>query len=372
MTANQSAASPANSPSATDTKGSSKRGRIIAILILLAAISVAARMWWRSHHFEETDNAYLAAHVSAVSPRISGIVTKVLVSDNQLVRAGDLLVELDPTDHDVRVDQIKAQIAQADAQIKQIDAQIQQARAEAQSMSAQVIRAQVQLKRAAAEAERHLSLHDRQMKAVSKTELETAIAARDSAAAEVQSYQDQAKAAQAKIAANESSQAVSIAQKKVLATQLRDAELQLHYNQIIAPVSGRIGKKSVEVGSRVQPGQQLLAIVQEGVWVNANFKETQLRGIYPGQKASVRIDAFPGQEFTGQVDSFSPASGAQFSLLPPDNATGNFTKIVQRVPVKVTLQKEDMKTIADRVAPGMSAIVEIDLRQGNPAKPVAH
>lgn len=344
-----------------------RKGRLIFAAILLAALGFGLRMWWRSHNFEETDNAYLAAHVSVVSPRISGVVTKVLVDDNQWVRAGDPLVELDSADQQVKIDQIKAQLAQADEQIRQIDEQLKQSQAEALAAKALVARAEAQRHRSDAEAKRISSLYDAQVKSVSTSEMEAAIAARDSAAAEVQAQEYQAKAAVAKHDAMEAAHAFAVAQKKVLASQLQEAGLQLKYTRIVAPVGGRVGRRNVEVGTRLQAGQQLLAIVQDGVWVNANFKETQLHGLYAGQRANVRIDAFPGEEFTGRVDSFSPASGAQFSLLPPDNATGNFTKIVQRIPVKIVLDPESVKSVAGRLAPGSSAVVEIDLRQGNPA-----
>jgi len=157
---------------------------------------------------------------------------------------------------------------------------------------------------------------------------------------------------------------------KVLQAQLKDAEQQLGYNRIVAPVTGRVGRKSIEVGTRIQPGQQLAAIVQDDVWVTANFKETQLAGIVPGQAVKVEIDALPDHELIGRVDSFSPASGNQFALLPADNATGNFTKIVQRVPVKITFRPEDLRKYAGRLAPGMSTVVEIDLRQKAPQAPV--
>lgn len=345
----------------------SRKGRLILALILLAILAVSGRMWWRSHYFEETDNAYLAAHVSMISPRIAGVVHKVLVADNQLVRAGQPLVELDTADQQVRIAQIKAQIVQADEQIRQIAEQLKQSQAEAQAAQALVARATAQFQRDDAEARRMSALHDVQLKSVSRSELESAVAARDSTAAEVQAQQYQARAASAKSSAVDASRAAVLAQKKVLAAQLHDAELQLQYTRIVAPVSGRIGKKSVEVGTRVQAGQVLLAIVQDGVWVTANFKETQLHGLHPGQEASVRIDAFPDREFSGRIDSFAPGSGAQFSLLPPDNATGNFTKIVQRIPVKVVLDAKDIKALDGRLAPGMSAIVEVDLRQGAPA-----
>ena len=149
----------------------------------------------------------------------------------------------------------------------------------------------------------------------------------------------------------------------MLKVQLADAEQQLAYNRIVAPVGGRIGKRSVEVGQRVQPGQQLTALVQDDVWVTANFKETQLANMHVGQPVHISVDALPGKELTGRVDSFSPASGNQFALLPADNATGNFTKIVQRVPVKITLRPEDIKALSGRLVPGMSVIAEVAIKE---------
>jgi membrane fusion protein (multidrug efflux system) len=354
------------SPPPAAAPGSRRRIAVILAVILLAALVTVGRMWWRSHYFEETDNAYVEGQISIVSPRIAGVVTNVLVADNQLVQAGDRLVELDPADYSVRVDQIKAQFRALDAEVRKIDAQIQEGRAEVQSRHALVDRARVQVGRTAKEAGRQTALYGKEVKAASKAEVDAAVAARDSAEADLSSQEAQVKVAQAKTLASQSARDAAVAQKDVLAAQLRDAELQFGYATIKAPVSGRIGRKSVEIGARVQAGQQLLAIVRDGVWVVANFKEIQLQGLYAGQKARVQIDAFPGQDLAGRIDSLSPASGAQFSLLPPDNATGNFTKIVQRVPVKIAFDPGALGPLANRIAPGMSALVEIDLRQGKP------
>ena len=366
MTHETDPAAPADSPSPDRKGGKRGKGRLMLLAVLVALLAVAGRMAWRSHYFEETDNAYLAAHVSPISARIQGTVQKVLVADNQPVRAGDVLMELDPADQQVRVAQIKAEIARTDEQIRQIDEQVKQAAAEARAAQALVGRAQAQHVRHEAEAQRMKALRNAQLRSVSQSELEAALAARDGAAADVQAQQHLSRAAQAKGDSIAASRAVALAQKNVLAAQLADAELQLRYATVTAPVSGRIGRKNAEVGARVQPGQQLLAIVQDDIWVMANYKETQLRELQAGQQARVRVDAFPGREFVGTIDSLAPASGAQFALLPPDNATGNFTKIVQRIPVKVVLAAKDVQAMGGRLAPGMSAVVEVDLRQGVP------
>ncbi len=344
-----------------------RKALLVFGLFLLAMGAVIAYMGWRSHCFEETDNAYLSAPISTIAPRISGVVRKVLVNDNQLVHAGDPLVELDASEQEIKVAQVRAQLLQADEQIRQMEEQLRQRQAEAQAAQALVGRAQAQLQRHASEAERVSALHAGQLKSVSRLELESAVAARDSASAELLAQQYEVQAARARNGSTEAARSALLAQKNVLAAQLRDAELQLGYTRVTAPVSGRIGRKSVEVGERVQAGQQLLAIVQHERWVTANFKETQLPQLRIGQQARVRIDALPGWYLTGRVDSFSPGSGAQFSLLPPDNATGNFTKIVQRIPVKVLLSPREVEIMGARLAPGMSANVEIDLRQKDQA-----
>ena len=350
-------------PPANAAKGPPKRVLIVVGLIAAAALAAGGRMWYRSHNFVETENAYVTGHVHPVSARIPGVVTKVLFEDNQIIKAGDVLAELDPADQGVKVEQIQAQIASVQQQIVQADAAIQQARAQASAARAQVVQAQANLVRAKQDAERYGQLYNTQMKAVSKAEVDAATAARAGATADVTARRDNASAAQAQIAAATSARGVLEAQVKVLEAQLKDARQQLGYNRIVSPVSGRVGKRSVEVGARVQPGQQLAAIVQDDVWVVANFKETQLPGIVPGQQVNIEVDALPKHELVGRVDSFAPASGNQFALLPADNATGNFTKIVQRVPVKITFAPEDLKKYAGRLVPGMSTVVEIDLRQ---------
>ncbi len=348
---------------AAPVKPANRRVLAVVAIVALAAIAAGGRMWYRGYYFVETDNAYVSGHVHPVSARISGVVTKVLIDDNQLVKEGDVIAELDPFDQHVKVEQIQAQIATAEQQVAQADAQIAQVQAQASAATAQVAQSEAQLVRAKQDADRYGQLYNKQMKAVSKAELDAAVAGRASAVADVAARKDSVSAARAQIVAANSARDVLKAQVTVLRVQLKDAEQQLAYNRILAPVSGRIGKRTIEVGQRVQPGQQLTAIVQENVWVTANFKETQLADLRPGQNVKVTIDAIPGKTLVGQVDSFSPASGAQFALLPADNATGNFTKIVQRVPVKITFKPEDVKALSGRLVPGMSALAEVAVNQ---------
>jgi membrane fusion protein (multidrug efflux system) len=347
--------------------------RVLAIVGVIALISMGliGRMWWRSQNLVETDNAFIAGHVHPLSARIAGVVTKVLVEDNQIVREGEVIAELDPTDQRAKVEQIEAQISSAGQQVLQADAQVAQVRAQASATQAQVGLSEAQLQRAKQDAERYSQLYNTQMKAVSKAELDSANTTRAAAQADLSARHDAVLAAQAQIIVASSARDVIKAQIKVLQVQLKDANQQLAYNRILAPVTGRFGKRNVEVGTRVQAGQQLGAIVEDKVWVVANFKETQLAELRQGQEVKVVIDAMPGQPLIGKLDSFSPASGAQFSLLPADNATGNFTKIVQRVPVKIVLRAEDIKQYAGRLVPGMSALAEVHLHQSDSSKTIA-
>ena len=357
------AAAPVAAPAVAGKNPPNKRVLAVVAVIALAALGAGGRMWYRSHYFVDTENAFVAGHVHPISARIAGVVTRVLVEDNQHVKAGDVIAELDPADQQVRVEQLEAQLASGKQQVLQADAQIAQVRAQAEAARAQVGQAQALALRASQDAERFGQLYNKQMKAVSKAEVDAANAARTAAAADVNARRDTATAAQAQIDAAVSARNVLMAQMKVLLAQLKDARQQVGYSRIVAPVDGRIGRRSVEVGARVQPGQQLVSVVEDKVWVTANFKETQLAGLRPGQAVDLEVDALPDEELVGRLDSFSPASGNQFALLPADNATGNFTKVVQRVPVKITLAPKDVQRLAGRLVPGMSVTAEVDLRQ---------
>lgn len=242
---------------------------------------------------ESTDDAYTTGHIHNISSRVSGTVIAVRVDDNQMVRQGDVLVELDPTDYQVQVDQ---------------------ARADYETAKANLARAQILLATGA----------------VAKQDFDT--------------YESAC---------------------EVAAAKLKDAEDQLAYCTIRAPSDGRIGSKTVETGNRIAAGSALMAVVED-IWVVANYKETQLGDMRPGQPAEITIDAIPGKTFRGYVDSWSPGSGSTFALLPPDDATGNFTKIVQRVPVKIRFDPSSIQGYENRVVPGLSCEPSVLLRGGTP------
>jgi membrane fusion protein (multidrug efflux system) len=291
--------------------------------------------WWDyASSWVATDNAYVSGHVHTVSARIAGTVSEVPVSENQTVEAGTVLARLDPND-------LKVQREKANAALAQAEAQLAQARAQVSHEAAMAGKAQLDFDRA------DKLFHDR-TGAISTQEFDAA--------------QTTLAAANGALDGTKALVLAAEAQVKAAAAQLKDVELQLSYTEILAPTAGRVGRKNVEVGNRVQPGQALLAIVQPEVWVTANFKETQLQRLHPGQKVSLWVDSFPGHKFAGTVESLAPASGAQFALLPPDNATGNFTKIVQRVPVKIVFEQGSVGDFAGRIVPGMSVVVKVNVR----------
>ena len=317
----------------------------LAGVLLLACVFGGYRWWRYTSRWVTTDNAYVSARIHTVSPRVAGTVEAVLVDENQPVAAGALLARLDPRDLEVRRQQALAQVAQARAQLRQAEANIAQARA-------QVSREQARATKAQQDSARAKSLYEGSAGAISRQEF-------DQAQAEAQAADAALAGARSALESAAAAATAAQAQEKVALANQQDAELQLSYTSLVAPAAGRIGKKNLETGNRVQPGQAVLALVEPEAWVTANFKETQLARMKPGQPVKVRVDAFPGRTFSGRLDSLSPASGAQFALLPPDNATGNFTKIVQRVPAKIVLDAASLQDCAERLAPGMSAVVEV-------------
>jgi membrane fusion protein, multidrug efflux system len=335
-------------------RNSRHASRRLLFALLAAAVTTAAawsayRWWEYTCIWVKTDNAFVAAHIHQVSSRVAGTVSEVLIEENQIVTAGQLLARLDARDFEVKRQQALALLAQARAQVQQAQARIDQAQSE-------VTREQVRATKAQQDLERAKQLSEGGNAAISRQEFDTAQALADGAVAGLQSAKSALQSAAAATGAAE-------AQVKVAEANVQEAELQLSYTDIHAPTAGRIGKKNLETGNRVQPGQALLALVQPDVWVTANFKETQLDRVRPGQPVRVRVDALSGGVLTGRVESIAPASGAQFALLPPDNATGNFTKITQRVPVKIIFDRQSASSLEGFLVPGLSVIAEVKVRE---------
>jgi membrane fusion protein, multidrug efflux system len=387
-------------------------------LALLLVFGVRYLMW--SAHHEETDDAYLEAHLHPISARVTDTVQQVLIDDNQHVLEGQTLIILDPNDYKVRLEQAKAALDEAGRQtdtaeaairstsqsataqtteavgtIGEAKASIQASKAAVTAAEAGVPRAQAQLQEANATLQREdTDLHryedlytkeqvSKQTVDHQRASYQVAVAGQAAAQEQVRQAQAQLVAAQQGVVRTEalltnSQGGLQSAQATRLETRVRegqfataqaavaqataeveDAKLQLSYTIIKAPVSGRIGRKSVEAGQRVQIGQPLMAIVEDQPWVVANFKETQLEKMRTGQHVEVQIDTFSKHKFYGHVDSLAPGSGNEFALLPPDNATGNFTKIVQRIPVKIVLDQDSVRGYENLLSPGMSSDVTV-------------
>jgi membrane fusion protein (multidrug efflux system) len=332
---------------------------LFMIGILLLAASAGAFYWLKAiHPFESTDNAYLKSHMSLISPKESGYVKEVLFEDNQTVKPGDLLVVID--DHD-----FQAKAAQAEAQVLLEKASAETLKSDRHAQEAMIREEHANI--AASEANVEKSAKD--LKRFKNLAAEGAISAQSRDAAE--SAYKQAKAerdkfvsarqgAESRLSSLDARINESGARLKAAEAALELARIDLGNTRILAPFNGIIGNRSVQVGQLVQPGSALAYLIPaDGLYVEANFKETQIGRMQTGQTATITVDAFPDRRFEGTVDSFAPASGSEFSLLPPENATGNFTKIVRRVPVKIRFKQDaDLKMLR----PGLSAVVQVRVR----------
>jgi membrane fusion protein (multidrug efflux system) len=348
---------PAQRPLASETASlppPRRRARLqVFVIAFVVLAAVAAAAWYYVNYmapFESTDDAFVEGYVTFVSPRVSGPVVKLLITDNQTVKAGDLLLEIDPRDYQTALDQAKADLAVAETRVRQADTQITVDQAKADQQTAAVAAAEAVAKRAEADRARYQSVRS---ESVSKSQLDLAETEASSTGAQVEVAKNQAKAAAAQVERDRSDLDTAKAQVLQSRTRVDQAELQLSYTKITAPRDGRITRRTVEQGAYVQTGQALLALVPDDLWVVANFKETQLDKIRPGQPVSMRVDAYPGREFKGKIDSLQAGSGARFSLLPPENAVGNYVKVVQRVPVKIVFD-QPLNDPALDIAPGMS------------------
>jgi membrane fusion protein (multidrug efflux system) len=358
-----------------------KRGgvRRIVILSVLAILILVGGVWgfqtvvFYKHH-ATTDDAQVDGNINPVLPRVSGYVQEVLVKDNQVVHPGDLLVRIDPADLQAKVDQEQAALLSAEAAVSVAEAAVAGARstvvgsqAKVASNQADVTAARTRAEQTAADLARYKQLLSKEE--ISQQQYDAARAAADSARATAEAARATTESSRATVQSGGSQ--IEAATRQVAAAQAQVAQhratleatrLQLSYATLKAPVAGIVSKKAVDVGQFVQAGQPLLAIVQGTgeTWVAANFKETQLARMHPGQKAEIEVDAYPGVTFHGQVESLAAATGARFSLLPPDNATGNFTKVVQRVPVKIVFTGAPDPRHPLRVGMNVNATVNLD------------
>jgi membrane fusion protein, multidrug efflux system len=336
--------------------------------ILMASAGVAALAgagafgwyWFETGRFlESTNDAYVEADYTTIAPKISGYISVVAVEDNQQVKAGDVLARIDDRDYQTALAQAKADVASAEADIRNIDAQL----AEQQSVIAQaesaIVAGQAGVKFAKDDYDRYQKLTAGRITSVQDVQRAQTVFQQQTA--QLQSDRAALTAAHQRVEVLNTARVKAETQVTRLQAVEAQAQLNLSYTTITAPIDGTVGARSLRVGQYVQAGTQLMAVVPlHAVYVVANYKETQLTNVAAGQPVEIEVDAFPGHVVKGHVDSLSPASGLEFALLPPDNATGNFTKIVQRIPVKIAIEPSD--ALAGRLRAGMSVEPVIDTR----------
>jgi membrane fusion protein (multidrug efflux system) len=335
--------------------------RASLIVIIAAGAAAGGAYWWKIARFQETtDNAYVEGDISVVSPLIEGRVMTVRIGDNQSVKAGDVLVTIDDADYRAKVAEADATVQAAQASISTIDSQIvwQQSR---------IDQVAAQQQSASAELQRSKIVYDRYRKmlvdkVIGTQELDEATASYLKAQSVISQTAAELAAERTQIGVYRASrkEAEAKAMEAQAARQL--AAIDLERTVIKAPIDGVVGNRAVRVGQYVKAGSQLLSLVPTAVHVVANFKETQLDYMRPGQAVAISVDAFPSHELIGTVESFAPASGAEFSLLPAENATGNFTKIVRRVPVRIALPADN--PLQGLLRPGLSVVVDVDTHAG--------
>ena len=333
---------------------------IAAVALALALGGYGGWYWWTDLRFyQSTDDAYIASDVSVISPKIEGYIKEVRVRENQAVKKGVVLFVIDDSDFAAKLAQAQAAVATEEAAVATYGSRLDLQQAMIAQAQATVESAEADLTRTQQDYQRYRAL------------MTTDFASRqrfEQAQADARKAEAETAKSQAALAAAKSQLGVLGSQRQEEAAKLQQARANLALAQnnvdstvIRAPVSGIVGNRAGQVGQYVKPGTELLSLVPlPRVYVTANFKETQLTRMRPGQRAEVSVDAYPGHPLAGRIDSFAPASGAEFSLLPPDNATGNFTKIVQRVPVRIALPRQD--PLARLLRPGLSVTVSVDTR----------
>nr|WP_284000471.1 HlyD family secretion protein [Cronobacter malonaticus]MDK1177147.1 HlyD family secretion protein [Cronobacter malonaticus] len=317
---------------------------LIILGIVVIIMVIGAIIWWfMTRNLETTDDAFIEGDAVTVAPKVAGDVTELRVKDNQRVKKGDLLVVIDPRDATAQRDQAQAQLSLAESQLHQAQAQLALAKvqypAQRDQAKAQVLRAQAEFANARAEYQRQRGVDPR---ATSKQNIDAASAQLRSAEAGLANAQAQLEVAeqvQLQIRQQETNVEARQSQVEQARAQLQTAELNLSYTEVRAPFDGYVTKRNVQNGTLVQAGSALFSIVSPDIWVVANFKESQLERMRPGNKVEISVDAFPDLELEGHVESIQQGSGSRFSAFPAENATGNFVKIVQRVPVKIVIDK---------------------------------
>lgn len=341
-----------------------KRLPLVVAGIVILALLIGGFFWWQGkQRWEATDNAFVQADVTLISPQIEGYVVEVLVTDNQRVEQGQILVRLDDADARAKLAQARANLAALLAAVDNVDARAAQEQALIASRAAGVAQARAQASLAQAQVDRYSTLQREGW--VSQQRIETEQAGAQTAAASVAQAQAALVAEQRTAGVLGSAREQSLAAVEQARAQVQQAMTNLDRTLIRAPSPGVVGARGVRVGQFVRPGGQLLSLVPLGdTYVVANFKETQLGRLRLGQTVHISADAFPGEDLTGRIDSFAPATGSEFALIPVENATGNFTKITQRIPVRILVSRADGSAA---LRPGLSVEVKVDLKSAGGA-----
>lgn len=332
----------------------------VIVLALLGGAAWYGYGWWTDGRFMvSTEDAYIEGDIAIISPKVAGYVAKVDVADNQLVKAGDPLVTLDDGDYRIAADQARAQIAVQHLTLERIDAQTKGAEASLDQADAQKLAAEASLK--AAELAHNRVSELQAQKFASNANLDTAESTLDQAKASLIGSDANIAAAKASIAVLKAQRAEAEAGIRSSELALEKAERDLGFTVLRAPYDGIVGNLAVQTGDLVSAGKRLAALVPvKELYIDANFKETQIADLVPGSKVNIHVDAFEDEPLVGTVTSIAPASGSVFSMLPAENATGNFTKVVQRVPVRIALPKDVLET--GKLRAGLSVVVDVDTR----------
>ena len=339
-------------PTSRSLRARSGTKKRMAFLAAALVIGVACALYYLRFiaPFESTDDAFIEGHVTQVAPQVAGRLACVLVNDNQFVNAGEVLVQIEPSDYEAKLQKERANLAAAQSRLTQASAQLTVDQARAEQERANVLAAQAEAVRAEADSKRYEAIGT---SGVSQSQIDLAATQARSTGANLTAARNKELAAEAQLSLDQASIHTAAAEVKRSEAAVQQAELDLSYTRVKAQESGYVTRKSVEAGSYVQPGQALLAIVQREVWVVANFKETQLTHMRPDQPVTIHVDAYPHLKLTGHVDSIQSGAGARFSLFPPENATGNYIKVLQRVPVKIVFDHTNpFASLA--LGPGMS------------------
>ncbi|TMV79570.1 HlyD family secretion protein [Thioclava sp. BHET1] len=351
------------SATATPVKPRSRKRSLLigaGLATLLGAIWYGYDWWTVGRWIQNTDDAYVGGNVTVIAPQVAGRIETIEIGDNQRVAAGQPILRIDPAPFEAVVQKATAAVAMADAKLATLQAQVPVQEASVAAAEADLTSRTAAARFAAQDAERYQSLAKADFG--SQANAEKTQAANDQAQAGIRSATANLASARQQLKVIDSQIADAKAAADAARADLRTAQLNLSYTVIRAPIDGYIGHRSVDIGSYVGPGAYLLTLVPtKGLWVDANFKEDQLAGMRPGDPATLSVDAIPGVTFHGHVASFAPATGSVFSIIPAENATGNFTKIVQRVPVRILIDDAAQSPL---LRPGLSALVNVDTKTG--------